>query len=189
MTSRTSNRPSILQRSLLLCSLVLLLQNRASEAWAPTNPHSQHRITSRIYSSPILRRHTNTHKRPPKSLRQAAADDDSGISRDDMEGDSSSSSSSSRIIPAAMTGKSQLAAAFTALDESDQYDAVLTGLCAKILDATAETTEGGAVNLDDPAALLTEMNDRKIPASPRSLMALIDVSRLWNSFMVWGYGS
>ena len=82
-------------------------------------------------------------------------------------------SGGSRIIPAAMSGKSQLAAAFTALDESDQYDAVLTGLCAKILDKEGDVD---AASLDDSAALLTEMNQRRIPASPRSLMALIDVS-------------
>ncbi|CAB9524547.1 expressed unknown protein [Seminavis robusta] len=82
-------------------------------------------------------------------------------------------SSSSRIIPAAMTGRSQLAAAFTALDESDQYDAVLTGLCAKILDNDQAAT---AASLEDSAALLTEMNQRNIPASPRSLMSLIDAT-------------
>ncbi|CAB9530529.1 expressed unknown protein [Seminavis robusta] len=80
---------------------------------------------------------------------------------------------SSRIIPAAMTGRSQLAAAFTALDESDQYDAVLTGLCAKILDNDQAAT---AASLEDSAALLTEMNQRNIPASPRSLMSLIDAT-------------
>jgi len=91
-------------------------------------------------------------------------------------GDSGDGSFSSRIIPAAMTGKSQLAAAFTALDESDQYDAVLTGLCAKILDDNSATTAERGTTLDDPIALLTEMNQRKISVSPRSLMALIDVS-------------
>ena len=93
-----------------------------------------------------------------------------------------------------MTGKSQLAAAFTALDESDQYDAVLTGLCAKILDndntSSGDNSESNSsssrngVSLDDPAALLTEMNERKIPASPRSLMALIDVSQMRSCVIV-----
>ena len=92
------------------------------------------------------------------------------------------SSSSSRIIPAAMSGKSQLAAAFTALDESDQYDAVLTGLCAKILDNSEGDTQ--AASLDDSAALLTEMNQRRIPASPRSLMALIDVSEFTHCMLL-----
>ena len=134
-----------------------------------------------------------------KPLHQAAAgDDDSGISRNDLAGNdndssSSSSSSSSRIIPAAMTGKSQLAAAFGALDESDQYDAVLTGLCAKLLDTTTNTADNdddaasNTQSLDDPVALLTEMNDRQIPASPRSLMALIDVSS-FIFFMFRGVG-
>src|SRR5210317_2531988 len=34
--------------------------------------------------------------------------------------------------------KSQLASAFSALDESDQYDAVLTEVCAKILDKPSD---------------------------------------------------
>lgn len=68
--------------------------------------------------------------------------------------------------------KSQLASAFAALDEGDQYDAVLTGLCAKILDEDAD--EEGA--LQDPITLMKEMNARRVKASGRSLMALIDVS-------------
>ena len=72
--------------------------------------------------------------------------------------------------------QSQLASAFTALDERDQYDAVLTGLCAKILDQPA----AGPVDPDtdllrDPMQLVEEMNQRRISASPRSLMAYIDV--------------
>lgn len=178
--------------SLLLCSGVLL-QYYPSEAWISSQQQTHHwqqnRITSTL-SSPLssLLRHDifrgKTAVSRSTSKRATGDDDDgnNGFSRDAMAGDSSSSSSS-RIIPAAMTGKSQLAAAFTALDESDQYDAVLTGLCAKILDndnsssgSTDNDNNGGGVNLDDPAALLTEMNERKIPASPRSLMALIDVS-------------
>ena len=71
--------------------------------------------------------------------------------------------------------KSQLFASFAALSLSDQYDAVLTGLCAKILDA-ADLNEQAAVSaLQDPLQLIQEMNDKKIPASARSLMALVDV--------------
>lgn len=72
--------------------------------------------------------------------------------------------------------KSQLASAFSALDESDQYDAVLTGLCAKILDQP--TAESGEVieALQDPLQLLEEMNSRRIQAGSRSLMALIDAA-------------
>jgi hypothetical protein len=71
--------------------------------------------------------------------------------------------------------QSQLVSAFTALDESDQYDAVLTGLCAKILDNPSNSGDQVTVALQDPIQLLQEMNSRRIPASGRSLMALIDV--------------
>jgi hypothetical protein len=70
--------------------------------------------------------------------------------------------------------RSKLASAFAALGENDQYDAVLTGLCAKILD---ETPNAQCLNaLQDPISLLQEMNARRVAASGRSLMALIDVS-------------
>jgi hypothetical protein len=71
--------------------------------------------------------------------------------------------------------KSKLASAFSNLAENDQYDAVLTGLCAKILDDTENQKAMSA--LQDPISLLQEMNDRKVQASGRSLMALIDVSK------------
>jgi len=75
--------------------------------------------------------------------------------------------------------QSQLASAFTALDERDQYDAVLTGLCAKILDQPAGTPPPAGEEitdpLRDPMQLVDEMNSRRIKASPRSLMAFIDV--------------
>jgi hypothetical protein len=69
---------------------------------------------------------------------------------------------------------SQLFAAFTALGEGDQYDAVLTGLCAKFLE-TASPSPESQIALQDPLDLLQEMNRRRIQASPRSIMALIDV--------------
>mmetsp|Transcript_95 Transcript_95/g.189 ORF Transcript_95/g.189 Transcript_95/m.189 type:complete len:477 (+) Transcript_95:139-1569(+) len=74
--------------------------------------------------------------------------------------------------------KSQLASAFLELGENDQYDAVLTGLCAKILDETS-TADGDAKlisSLQDPFRLLEEMNTRRVGASPRSIMALVDAS-------------
>lgn len=72
--------------------------------------------------------------------------------------------------------QSQLASAFTALDETDQYDAVLTGLCAKILDQPAGApVDPNTQALRDPMQLVEEMNQRRIQASPRSLMAFIDV--------------
>lgn len=72
--------------------------------------------------------------------------------------------------------KSQLASAFSALDESDQYDAVLTGLCAKILDQPSEDLVQVTEALQDPIQLMEEMNARRIKAGSRSLMALVDVS-------------
>ena len=71
--------------------------------------------------------------------------------------------------------KSQLFASFAALSLSDQYDAVLTGLCAKILDSAELTDEQAATALEDPLQLMEEMNAKRIPASARSLMALVDV--------------
>ena len=69
--------------------------------------------------------------------------------------------------------RSSLASAFSNLKESDQYDAVLTGLCAKILDDTSE--EKVISSLQDPVSLIQEMNQRNVEASGRSLMAFIDV--------------
>jgi hypothetical protein len=74
--------------------------------------------------------------------------------------------------------KSQLFAAFTALGEGDQYDAVLTGLCAKFLETATPNPESQEA-LQDPLDLLQEMNRRRIQASPRSMMALIDVRMLF----------
>jgi hypothetical protein len=71
--------------------------------------------------------------------------------------------------------QSQLASAFSNLDERDQYDAVLTGLCAKILDDTSLSGDKVTAALRDPIQLLEEMNTRKVRAGSRSLMALIDV--------------
>jgi hypothetical protein len=79
--------------------------------------------------------------------------------------------------------KAQLLNAFTNLGAADQYDAVLTGLCAKILDkdtpgaSTTTTSEPKTIleSIQDCISLLEEMNASKITASPRSLMAVIDV--------------
>lgn len=72
--------------------------------------------------------------------------------------------------------QSQLASAFSALDESDQYDAVLTGLCAKILDQPSLSGDEVIVALQDSISLLEEMNLRKVSAGSRSLMALVDAA-------------
>jgi hypothetical protein len=84
------------------------------------------------------------------------------------------SSSQSGIVLGGDSARSILASAFAALGVNDQYDAVLTGLCAKILDETSN--EQCLSALQDPIALLQEMNGRRVAASGRSLMALIDVS-------------
>lgn len=73
--------------------------------------------------------------------------------------------------------KSQLASAFSALDESDQYSAVVSGLCAKILDEPSMAGDQVVVALQDPIQLFGEMNSRRVKASGRSIMALIDVSQ------------
>jgi hypothetical protein len=78
--------------------------------------------------------------------------------------------------------QSQLASAFSALDESDQYDAVLTGLCAKILDQPSLSGDEVIVALQDSISLLEEMNLRKVSAGSRSLMALVDVSTSYYKF-------
>ena len=80
------------------------------------------------------------------------------------------------LVPSGFSLQSQLASAFSNLDESDQYDAVLTGLCAKILDEPSLAGDDVIVALEDPISLLEEMNGRRVKAGSRSLMALIDVS-------------
>jgi len=72
--------------------------------------------------------------------------------------------------------QSQLASAFSALDEGDQYDAVLTGLCAKILDQPTLAGDLVVDALKDPISLLEEMNSRRVSAGSRSLMALVDAA-------------
>ena len=80
------------------------------------------------------------------------------------------------LVSAGSSLQSQLASAFSNLDENDQYDAVLTGLCAKILDQPTLSGDDVIVALEDPISLLEEMNSRRVSAGSRSLMALVDVS-------------
>ena len=94
----------------------------------------------------------------------------------DVNGAAATTTSSGQLAFGSQDTKSRLASAFAALDESDQYDAVLTGLCAKILDDGTDTDAKEA--LQDPIKLMQEMNARRVKASGRSLMALIDVSIL-----------
>mmetsp|Transcript_42254 Transcript_42254/g.47203 ORF Transcript_42254/g.47203 Transcript_42254/m.47203 type:complete len:137 (-) Transcript_42254:1610-2020(-) len=90
----------------------------------------------------------------------------SPVNEDDNEG----------LVAIGSSLQSQLASAFSALDENDQYDAVLTGLCAKILDQSSLSGDEVIVALQDSISLLEEMNSRKVSAGSRSLMALVDVS-------------
>lgn len=80
------------------------------------------------------------------------------------------------LVPSGFSLQSQLANAFSNLDESDQYDAVLTGLCAKILDQPSLGGDDVIVALEDPISLLEEMNARRVSAGSRSLMALVDAA-------------
>jgi len=80
------------------------------------------------------------------------------------------------LVPSGSSLQSQLASAFSNLDETDQYDAVLTGLCAKILDQPSLSGDGVIVALKDPISLLEEMNARRVSAGSRSLMALVDAA-------------
>jgi hypothetical protein len=95
---------------------------------------------------------------------------------------------------------SLLASAFEALNDDDKYDAVLTGLCSKILDGKLEVTPNqigkeatltpsqlALEKLKDPIRLVEEMNQRGVKASGRSLMALIDVSHISSSYGILLY--
>lgn len=105
---------------------------------------------------------------------------------------------------------SLLESAFDAMDDKDKYDAVLTGLCSKILDgestntsqgqsqgqavggendtivddiassATLTPTELAMKKMQGPIQLLEEMNMRRVKASSRSLMALLDATTTTN---------
>lgn len=81
------------------------------------------------------------------------------------------------LVTQADANKSQLFSAFASLDLSDQYDAVLCSACAKILDADGPSSSEAETRtkLADCQQLLQEMNDSRVAASPRSLMALVDV--------------
>jgi hypothetical protein len=163
MRAREARKNGSSRRTPMLLLLLLLLSSccpYCTRAWTPPTSWTKRSTTTKkkiqIRTSSII------------SMTMTTTEDNM---------DASSSSSGSSMVPFLTSGKSQLAAAFVALDESDQYDAVLTGLCAKILDTTSSVPLADVTaSLTDSAALLTEMNQRQIPASPRSLMALIDAS-------------
>jgi hypothetical protein len=135
----------------------------------------------------FFREQWRTNKRPTMTINQGNANTNSDTaSTNDVNvsvngADAGADVSSVGGLVTASDAKSQLFSAFTALDLPDQYDAVLTGLCAKILDNDVPVQSGEAIGkntgkaLLDPMQLLQEMNQKKIVASPRSIMALIDV--------------
>jgi len=90
--------------------------------------------------------------------------------------DGKETTTSEGLVALGSSLQSQLASAFSNLDESDQYGAVLTGLCAKILDQSSLSGDEVIVALQDPISLLEEMNSRRVSVGSRSLMALVDVS-------------
>ena len=92
------------------------------------------------------------------------------------DNDSDSPQQPQGLVAMGSSLQSQLASAFSALDESDQYDAVLTGLCAKILDDTSLSGDDVLVAIQDALRLVEEMNSRRVVMASRSVMALVDVS-------------
>ncbi len=67
----------------------------------------------------------------------------------------------------------QLNEAFSSLNDRDKYEAVLTGLCAKIIDGGEKNAN--RESLLDPMRLMEEMNSSGIIAGPRGIIGLIDV--------------
>ena len=160
------------QRLLFLSLAVVVCQTTGVEAFVEVRgSQGLQRLTSNNSNNNI--------RRPMPSLRQAAEDS----TKDQVSTVNGDASGGGGLILQA-DAKSQLFASFSALSLSDQYDAVLTGLCAKILDSTDAKPEAAIVALEDPLSLLQEMNTKRIPASARSLMALVDVRRLFVCLVV-----
>jgi len=81
------------------------------------------------------------------------------------------------IVP--FNDNSLLTSAFSALDDRDKYDTVLTGLCAKVIDGSSSGDEEEArMGMKDPIQIMGEMNASRIVAGQRSIMALIDATVL-----------
>lgn len=116
-------------------------------------------------------------QRPPRTISSTLSSPRFMMSEDDTQTDPQFTQEDEQVNGASLVlqndDRSSLASAFSNLAENDQYDAVLTGLCAKILDDTSE--EKAISSLQDPISLVVEMNGRNVQASGRSLMALIDV--------------
>lgn len=76
-------------------------------------------------------------------------------------------------IALARDGDRLLNVAFSALDDRDKYETVLTGLCAKVIDGGAANSKNGLV---DPIRLMEESNSNGITIGPRGIISLVDVS-------------
>jgi hypothetical protein len=117
------------------------------------------RSSSAFYGYPVIRSKRHHRLQPLFSSKDDAA-----------------SGSGGGIVKQSDTLKTQLLNAFTNLGTADQYDAVLTGLCAKILDDTSMSERQALVSIQDCIDLMEEMNQARIPAAQRSLMALLDAT-------------
>ena len=82
-------------------------------------------------------------------------------------------SSNTGDIALARDGDRLLNVAFSALDDRDKYETVLTGLCAKVIDGGAANSKNGLV---DPIRLMEESNTNGITIGPRGVISLVDVS-------------
>ena len=78
-------------------------------------------------------------------------------------------------IALARDGDRLLNVAFSALDDKDKYESVLTGLCAKVIDGGAANSKNGLV---DPIRLMEESNTNGIAIGPRGIISLVDVSMI-----------
>lgn len=83
------------------------------------------------------------------------------------------SSPNSGEMVLARDGERLLNVAFSALDDRDKYETVLTGLCAKVIDGGAANSKNGLV---DPIRLMEESNSNGITIGPRGIISLVDVS-------------
>jgi hypothetical protein len=176
-------RPSLHPRSLFQCALLLLATAAIIVHGLTTPPplflSSSDAVVAGVAAvSKSSTRHDDRRWRRRRRRLQnnfvvlgAAANNQETTS---SESSSSSSSTSSSLVPQSAV-KSQLFSAFTNLALTDQYDAVLTGLAAKILDSSDSTPERTITELSNCYELLTEMNQKRIAPSPRSTMAMIDV--------------
>jgi hypothetical protein len=75
---------------------------------------------------------------------------------------------------AAAASRPLLDEAFSNFDDTDKYETVLSGLCAKIVDDGSEAN--ARLKIVNPMRLLGEMNSMGIPIGPRGVVGLIDVS-------------